>query len=109
MRSFDIAPEDVGLPRAKPEALRGGDAEQNARALLDVLKGKKGAFRDVAVLNAAAGLMVAGRAKDSGARRRLGGEIDRFGRSRRPARPSHRNLERLRTPDGRYPEQDRGL
>ncbi len=64
VRSFDIAPEDVGLPRAKPDALRGGDAEQNARALLDVLKGKKGAFRDVAVFNAAAGLMVAGRAKD---------------------------------------------
>ena len=33
-------PEDVGLARAKPEALRGGDAEQNAAALRDVLKGK---------------------------------------------------------------------
>ena len=64
VRSFEITPEDVGLPRAKPEALRGGDAEQNARALLDVLKGKKSAFRDVAMLNAAAGLVVAGRAKD---------------------------------------------
>jgi anthranilate phosphoribosyltransferase len=64
VRSFEIAPEDVGLPRAKPEALRGGDAEHNARALLDVLKGKKGAFRDVAILNAAAGLIVAGRADD---------------------------------------------
>ena len=62
--AFEIAPEDVGLPRAKPEALRGGDAETNARALLDVLKGKKGAFRDVAILNAAAGLVVAGRAGD---------------------------------------------
>ncbi len=46
------------------EALRGGDAEHNAQALLDVLKGKKNAFRDVAVLNAAAGLVVAGRAQD---------------------------------------------
>jgi anthranilate phosphoribosyltransferase len=64
VRSFEIAPEDVGLPRAKPEALRGGDAEHNAKALLDVLKGKKGAFRDVAILNAAAGLIVAGRAGD---------------------------------------------
>jgi anthranilate phosphoribosyltransferase len=64
VRVFEIAPEDVGFGRAKPEALRGGDAEENAKALLDVLKGKKGAFRDVAILNAAAGLIVAGRAKD---------------------------------------------
>jgi len=64
VRTFEVAPEDVGLARAKPEALRGGDADENARALMDVLKGKKGAFRDVALMNAAAGLIVAGRAKD---------------------------------------------
>jgi anthranilate phosphoribosyltransferase len=64
VRTFEIAPEDVGVARAMPDMLRGGDAEQNARALLDVLKGKKGAFRDVALMNAAAGLVVAGRAKD---------------------------------------------
>ncbi|HEY6832657.1 MAG TPA: anthranilate phosphoribosyltransferase [Pseudolabrys sp.] len=64
IRTFEITPEDAGLPRAKPEALRGGDADQNARALLDVLKGKPSAFRDVAVLNAAATLIVAGKAKD---------------------------------------------
>ena len=64
VRSFEIAPEDVGVARAMPDMLRGGDADQNARALLDVLKGKQGAFRDVALLNAAAGLVVAGRAKD---------------------------------------------
>ena len=64
VRTFEITPEDVGFARVKPEALRGGDAEENAQALLDVLKGKKGAFRDVALLNAAAGLIVAGRAKD---------------------------------------------
>jgi anthranilate phosphoribosyltransferase len=62
--TFEITPEDVGLPRAKPEALRGGDAEYNAKALLDVLKGKAGPFRDVAILNAAAALVVAGKAKD---------------------------------------------
>ena len=43
-----------------------GTATDNARALSDVLEGSKGAFRDVAVLNAAAGLIVAGRAKDLG-------------------------------------------
>jgi anthranilate phosphoribosyltransferase len=64
VRTFEITPEEVGIERVKPEALRGGEAAQNAQALTDVLKGKKGAFRDVALLNAAAGLMVAGRAKD---------------------------------------------
>jgi anthranilate phosphoribosyltransferase len=64
IRTFEIAPEHAGLPRAKPEALRGGDADHNARALLDVLRGKRGPFRDVAVLNAAAALIVAGKAKD---------------------------------------------
>jgi anthranilate phosphoribosyltransferase len=64
IRTFDITPEDAGLPRAMPQALRGGDADHNAKALLDVLKGKPGPFRDVAVLNAAAALIVAGKAKD---------------------------------------------
>jgi anthranilate phosphoribosyltransferase len=64
IRTFEISPEDAGLPRAKPEALKGGDAETNAKALLDVLKGKPSAFRDVALLNAAAALIVAGKAKD---------------------------------------------
>jgi anthranilate phosphoribosyltransferase len=64
MRTFEIAPEDVDLARVKPEALRGGTANENAQSLVAVLKGAKGPFRDVAILNAAAGLMVAGRAKD---------------------------------------------
>lgn len=64
VKSFEIAPEDVGLPKAKPESLRGGDAEANAAALLSVLKGTKGPFRDVAVFNAAAALVVAGRAEN---------------------------------------------
>jgi len=64
VRTFEIAPEDAGLRRAKPEALRGGDASHNAAALLDVLKGKPGPFRDVAILNAAATLIVASKAGD---------------------------------------------
>ena len=64
IRTFEVTPEDAGLSRSKSEALRGGDAEHNATALLDVLKGKPGPFRDVAVLNAAAALIVAGKAKD---------------------------------------------
>jgi len=62
IRTFDITPEDAGLPRALQEDLRGGDADYNARALLDVLKGRPGPYRDVALLNAAAALIVAGKA-----------------------------------------------
>jgi anthranilate phosphoribosyltransferase len=64
VRTFEITPEEVGLARQKPETLRGGDATHNAKALVAVLKGTKGAFRDVALLNAAAGLVVAGQAKN---------------------------------------------
>jgi len=64
IRSFEISPEELGLPKVKPEALRGGDAATNAQAVEDVLKGKKTPFRDVALLNAAAALVVAGKAKD---------------------------------------------
>src|SRR5438552_3966421 len=64
VRSFEITPEEVGLKRTKPEVLRGGDANANAQALADVLKGKKGPYCDVAIMNAAAGLVVAGRAQD---------------------------------------------
>ena len=64
VRTFEIAPENVGLSRSQPQALRGGDAAANAEALLAVLRGEKNAYRDVVLLNAAAGLIVAERAKD---------------------------------------------
>jgi anthranilate phosphoribosyltransferase len=64
IKTFEISPEQVGLAKTKPEELRGGDAEANAAALIAVLKGSKGPFRDVAIFNAAAALIVAGRAKD---------------------------------------------
>jgi anthranilate phosphoribosyltransferase len=64
IRTFEVAPEDAGFKRQQPGALRGGDAQENAQALRDVLLGKPGAFRDVAIMNAAAGLVVAGSAKD---------------------------------------------
>jgi anthranilate phosphoribosyltransferase len=64
VRTFEVTPEEAGLKRVKPEALRGGDASENAQALLDVLNGKAGPFRDVTILNAAAALIVAGKAKD---------------------------------------------
>ncbi|HWW46782.1 MAG TPA: anthranilate phosphoribosyltransferase [Xanthobacteraceae bacterium] len=64
IREFEITPADAGLPAAASEALKGGDAAANARALRAVLEGKPGAYRNVAVLNAAATLIVAGRATD---------------------------------------------
>jgi anthranilate phosphoribosyltransferase len=59
---FEVTPEDAGLPRAKAADLKGGVAEVNAAALSAVLDGRKGAYRDIVVLNAAAALIVAGRA-----------------------------------------------
>jgi anthranilate phosphoribosyltransferase len=63
IHTFEITPEEVGLKRVKPEALKGGDAEHNAKALKAVLEGEKGPYRDIAVLNAAGALVVAGRAR----------------------------------------------
>jgi anthranilate phosphoribosyltransferase len=64
IRTFEISPADIGAETVKPENLRGGDADHNAVALKDVLDDKPGAYRDVAVMNAAAALVVAGAAKD---------------------------------------------
>jgi anthranilate phosphoribosyltransferase len=63
IRSFEVTPEEAGLGRVSGEALKGGDADANAVSLQSVLDGKPSAYRDVALLNAAAALIVAGRAK----------------------------------------------
>ncbi|MFO1130527.1 MAG: anthranilate phosphoribosyltransferase [Hyphomicrobiales bacterium] len=59
--SFTLTPEEAGLERSSFEQLKGGDAEHNADALRHVLAGKPSAFRDAAVMTAAAALVVAGR------------------------------------------------
>ena len=61
IRTFEVTPEEAGLSRCGGEALKGGDADTNAMALQNVLDGKPSPFRDVALLNAAAALIVAGR------------------------------------------------
>ena len=58
VRSFEISPEDAGLPLAKPEDLKGGAPEENAKALRDLLEGQTGPYRDVVLFNTAAALMV---------------------------------------------------
>jgi anthranilate phosphoribosyltransferase len=59
---FDVHPEDAGLPQAKADDLKGGDPAHNAAALRAVLEGGHSAYRDIAVFNTAAALMVAGKA-----------------------------------------------
>lgn len=61
---FEVTPEDAGLSRAAAEDLTGGDPQYNADALRRLLDGEKGPYRDIAVLNAAAALIVAGKADD---------------------------------------------
>jgi anthranilate phosphoribosyltransferase len=62
VRTFTVGPEDAGLAPAPVEALRGGDPQANAAIARDVLAGAPGPKRDVVLLNAAAALVVAGRA-----------------------------------------------
>jgi anthranilate phosphoribosyltransferase len=79
--TFEITPEDAGLTRATPDALKGGDPMINAAALRELLGGKSGAYRDIVLLNAAASLMVAGKAKDLKAGVALASEAIASGRA----------------------------
>lgn len=63
---FSVTPEDAGLSVSAIEDLKGGDPAVNATALKGVLQGARNAYRDIAVMNAAAGLLVAGKAKTLG-------------------------------------------
>jgi anthranilate phosphoribosyltransferase len=60
--TFKISPRNAGLPDAKPEDLTGGDAAENAAHIRAVLGGNLGPFRNIVLLNAAAALLVAGKA-----------------------------------------------
>jgi len=62
VRERRVTPDEAGLARAPVEAVRGGDARENARLAGEVLEGQPGPRRDVVLLNAAAALVVAGRA-----------------------------------------------
>jgi anthranilate phosphoribosyltransferase len=61
VNTFYLHPADVGLHKSAPEALRGGDASDNAAIAKAVLAGVPGAPRDIVLLNAAASLLIAGR------------------------------------------------
>jgi anthranilate phosphoribosyltransferase len=64
LHEYKIDPLDVGISRSEAAQLCGGDAATNAGVLRDVLDGVAGPCRDIAVLNAAAALMVAGQSSD---------------------------------------------
>ena len=61
VNTFYLHPSDVGLQKASPDALRGGDADTNAGIARQILSGERGPARDIVLLNAAASLLVAGR------------------------------------------------
>jgi len=58
---FEVTPEDAGLARVSAADLKGGDPEENAAAMRRLLAGERGPYRDIAVLNAAAALIVSGK------------------------------------------------
>ena len=64
VHSFEVAPEDAGLPHATLDQLKGGEPAHNAALMRAVLGGEKGALRDIVLLNSAAGFIVAERASD---------------------------------------------
>ena len=63
IRTFDLTPKDFGVSSATIGNLKGGDGFFNANALRGVLSGHKNAYRDVSLCNAAAALVVAGKAE----------------------------------------------
>ena len=62
IHEFTVSADEAGLPTSPVEAIKGGDATHNASALLGLLQGDTGPYRDTVLLNAAAGLIVADKA-----------------------------------------------
>ena len=62
--TFQVTPEEAGLPRARLEDLKGGDAQRNAQVLQAMLDGEPGPFRDIVLFSSAAALLVAGKVDD---------------------------------------------
>ncbi|MBI1734677.1 MAG: anthranilate phosphoribosyltransferase [Candidatus Rokubacteria bacterium] len=64
VRTYTVRPEDFGLARAAITDLQGGDREQNAEIIRDILAGKPGPKRDIVLMNAAAALVAGAKARD---------------------------------------------
>lgn len=61
LRDYHVTPEQLGMERAPLSAIFGGDAQENSRIIQNILSGERSACRDIALMNAAAGLVVAGK------------------------------------------------
>jgi len=83
VRVFEVRPDDAGISMRELGSLRGGDAACNAAIARAVLDGEQGPRRDVVLLNAAAALVVAGRARDLREGARLAAEAVDDGRAGR--------------------------
>ena len=64
IENFIVSPEDFGFKRASIDSIAGGDARENARITINILKGEKGPKRDIVVMNAAVTLIVSNRTDD---------------------------------------------
>ena len=64
IKKYTLDPTEYGIPKSKSEDILGGEAQENAKIIIDILNGKKGPKRDIVILNAAAGLF-AGKIVDS--------------------------------------------
>ncbi|MFN4281943.1 MAG: anthranilate phosphoribosyltransferase [Alphaproteobacteria bacterium] len=80
--TFEVVPEDAGLPRVTADALKGGDPAFNAKAIHAMLDGAAGPYRDIVLLNAAAALVVAGKAADLKAGVKLAAEAIASGKAK---------------------------
>ena len=79
--TYVIHPQDFGLTPCEKSELVGGTPQENAQITLDILNGVKGAKRDAVLLNAGAGLYVAGRAASLAQGVRLAEELIDSGRA----------------------------
>ncbi|HEU0071597.1 MAG TPA: anthranilate phosphoribosyltransferase [Alphaproteobacteria bacterium] len=80
--TFEVTPEDAGLARVTADALKGGDPAHNAQAIIAMLDGATGPYRDIVLLNAAAALIVAGKAADLKAGVKLAAEAIASGKAK---------------------------
>ena len=78
---YYIDPEDFGFPRTGLSSLRGGPPQENADILRRVLRGEKGPYRDIVLVNAAAALVAGDLATDLEKGVRLASEAVDSGRA----------------------------
>lgn len=80
--TFEVSPDMISVDRAKPDDIKGGTADENAAALSALLAGTGGPYRDIVILNAAAALLVAGKAEDLTAGAKLAAEAIDSGKAK---------------------------